>query len=111
LVVVITATYSITARRHDDPALWLDCDSMKHTPYRIPREKEFAGEVAYYRGLSDAERADLLVAACRAGAKILLSRPDAERIAGYQDPLPQSTVRALARLRAAYRAARSAPKR
>jgi len=83
---------------------------MKRTPYRIPREKGLEAEIEYYRSLTQAERADLLVAACKAGAVILLSRPDAERVAAYQDPLPESSVRALARLRAAYRAARAATK-
>ena len=64
------------------------------------------GEVEYYRGLSFAERAQLLVAVCRAGAELLRSRPDAERIANFVDPLPESSSKALARLRAEYRAAR-----
>jgi hypothetical protein len=37
---------------------------------------------------------------------LLKSRPDAERIARFVDPLPQSTAKALARLRAEHRAKR-----
>ena len=57
-------------------------------------------EVEPYRRLDPVDRARLLAAACRAGAELLRSRPDAERAAAFEDPLPESSVRALARLRA-----------
>lgn len=57
-------------------------------------------EAAPYVGLSPEERARMLAAACRAGARLLRARPDAARLLERTDPLPESTVRALARLRA-----------
>lgn len=71
---------------------------------RVPEALSAEREAAHYRALSTAERAELLAAACRAGARLLASRPDAERAAAYADPLPESTLRALERLRAEYRA-------
>lgn len=66
----------------------------------IPDELDPAREAEFYRSLTPRERAELLIAVCRAGAALLRSRADAERAASYADPLPESTVRALARLRA-----------
>jgi hypothetical protein len=65
----------------------------------IPDELDPAREAEFYRGLSPRQRAELLIAVCRAGAALLRSRADAERAASYTDPLPESTIRALARLR------------
>jgi hypothetical protein len=79
---------------------------MARDPAQVPSALQLDGEVDYYRSLSFAERAELLIAVCRAGAELLASRPDAERIASFVDPLPESTVRALARLRAEHRAKR-----
>ncbi len=71
---------------------------------RVPEALSAEREAAEYRALSAAERAELLAAACRAGARLLASRPDAERAAAHEDPLPESSLRALERLRAEYRA-------
>jgi hypothetical protein len=73
---------------------------MAHVEPRVPSALSLMGEVEPYRCLTLADRARLLAAACRAGAELLRSRPDAERAAAFRDPLPESTVRALARLRA-----------
>ena len=73
---------------------------MAHVKSRVPAALDLASEVEPYRSLSPAERARLLAAACSAGAELLRSRPDAVRAAAFEDPLPESTVRALARLRA-----------
>jgi len=73
---------------------------MAQPDTRVPRTLDLASEVEPYRRLTSAERTRLLAAACRAGAELLRSRPDAERAAAFEDPLPESTVRALARLRA-----------
>jgi hypothetical protein len=67
---------------------------------RVPPALGLSGEVEPYRGLSSVQRAELLAAACRAAAELLRSRADAERAAAFRDPLPESSVRALARLRA-----------
>jgi hypothetical protein len=61
-------------------------------------------EAAPYVGLTPQERAVMLAAACRAGAKLLRARADAARILDRVDPLPESSERALARLRALKRA-------
>jgi hypothetical protein len=66
----------------------------------LPSDLDPKAEAAFYRGLSAADRARLLAAACRAGARMLRSRPDAQRIAEFVDPLPESSIRALAHLRA-----------
>jgi hypothetical protein len=63
-------------------------------------------EAAAYRAMSPAERTRLTAAACRAAARQLAGRADAARIRDHRDQLPASSVEALARLRAAYRAAR-----
>jgi len=56
-------------------------------------------EAAPYRLMSPEQRAFHLAQACRAAAKILLVREDRQRVLEYLDPLPDSTVSALARLR------------
>lgn len=60
-------------------------------------------EARDYVGLTPSERGALLAAACRAGAKLLRARPDAARLLERIDPLPESSERALARLRAELR--------
>ena len=67
---------------------------------QVPAALDLMGEVEPYRNLALVERARLLAAACRAGAELLRSRPDAARAAAFRDPLPESSVRVLARLRA-----------
>lgn len=60
-------------------------------------------EVAAYRDLTPAERARVLASACRTAAKLLAARPDAAEVLAFRDPLPESTVVALARLRGSAR--------
>lgn len=67
---------------------------------QVPTGLDVGADAELYGSLSPADRANLLAAACRAGAKMLRSRADAERAATFVDPLPESSVRALARLRA-----------
>ena len=59
-------------------------------------------EVADYRNMSPDQRAEALVDACRSAAMLLDSKPELERqkIIDYVDPLPESTLKALRRLRA-----------
>lgn len=68
-------------------------------PPVIPEELGPEREAEFYRGLTLEQRAGLLAAACRAGAALLRSRADAERATSFVDPLPESTLRALERLR------------
>jgi hypothetical protein len=60
-------------------------------------------EAAPYRGLSAAERWRLTAAACRAAARQLASRPDREKLLAYRDPLPESSLAILRRLREQHR--------
>lgn len=62
-----------------------------------------AREAAPYRMLTAEERWRATAAACRAAAQQLAHRPDRARLLDYRDPLPESSVRALQRLRAAAR--------
>jgi hypothetical protein len=57
-------------------------------------------EARDYVGLTPSQRASLLAAACRAGAKLLRARPDAALLLERVDALPASSELALARLRA-----------
>ena len=57
-----------------------------------------AEEVAPYRALSDVQRAAMLRAVCRAGARMALARPDAAAVLAYRDPVSPETEAALARL-------------
>lgn len=56
-------------------------------------------EAAPYREMTADQRQTLLAAACRAAARMLRHREDAEAVLSHVDPLPPSTIRALARLR------------
>jgi hypothetical protein len=57
-------------------------------------------EAAPYVGLMPEQRAVMLAAACRAGARLVRARADAASILARTDALPASSERALARLRA-----------
>lgn len=56
-------------------------------------------EAAPYVDLMPEQRAADLKAVCLAAAKMLRARQDAVLILDYRDPLPQSTLDALTRLR------------
>jgi hypothetical protein len=62
-----------------------------------------AREAEPYRALTSEERARATAAACRAAARQLAHRADRERMLAYRDPLPESSVALLRRLRAAAR--------
>ena len=66
------------------------------------REKILA-EIEPYLKLSSAQRWEQFHAACRGAARQLELRPDRAKVLAWRDPLPESTVRALTRLRAAAR--------
>jgi len=76
---------------------------MKRTaipPWAVDNRTSVAREAAPYRGLTQEKRAQALAAACRAAARQLAERPDRQRLVEYRDPLPQSSIVALRRLRA-----------
>ena len=56
-------------------------------------------EAAPYRAMTAEERWRATAAACRSAARQLANRPDRERLLDYRDPLPDSSVAALRRLR------------
>lgn len=71
--------------------------------FRFVRDESLEREVAEYRDLTPEERGHLMALACRASERLLRSRSDATEIRSFRDPLPESTERALSRLRAALR--------
>ena len=73
--------------------------------WAVDNARSVQREARDYVGLTASERGALLAMACRAGAKFLRARPDAARLLDHVDALPESSERALARLRAAYREA------
>lgn len=60
-------------------------------------------EVAPYREMPFATKAALLHALCRDGMRLLAARDDADAARRWRDPLPESSVRALVRLRREFR--------
>ena len=56
-------------------------------------------EAEPYRHMSPQQRLRLLAAACRGAARLLRLRHDQESVLQQQDPLPESSLRALERLR------------
>jgi hypothetical protein len=60
-------------------------------------------EVAEYRDMSPGDRAQGLMATCRTAAALLAARSDAADVLAFRDPVPESTLRALARLRTSAR--------
>jgi hypothetical protein len=56
-------------------------------------------EAEPYRNLTPEERGALMAKACRAAMRLLAIRDDRARVLAHVDPVPQSTVAALDRLR------------
>jgi hypothetical protein len=61
-------------------------------------------EAEPYRSMTPAERWEITRRCCRSALAMLQRSPHAERALAHVDPLPPSTVEALARLRAEYAA-------
>ncbi|MHB8878151.1 MAG: hypothetical protein ACYC8T_31020 [Myxococcaceae bacterium] len=61
-------------------------------------------EAERFRKLGPEERSRLVATLCRSGMEILLSLPDERRTKAleFREPLPESSVRLLARLRELY---------
>jgi hypothetical protein len=53
-----------------------------------------------------AQKLDALQRACALGMQLVAARPNGRALLDWRDPLPESTVAALARLRAEHRAKR-----
>lgn len=82
---------------------------MRNTSFRLPEALTPEAEAAFYRSLTPEQRSELLLAVCRGAAALLRAREDAERASSFVDPLPESTLRALARLRAMARGGPGGP--
>ncbi len=73
---------------------------MERPRWAVKNDDSIRSEVEPYRGMTQEERARDLRRACRAAVRLLAARPDRERVLAHVDPLPESSRRALARLRA-----------
>lgn len=67
-------------------------------------------EALPYRDMNDQQRLALLAAACRGAARLLRARDDRDRALEYIDPLPDSSIRALMKLREETKAHAAPPK-
>jgi hypothetical protein len=56
-------------------------------------------EVAWARTLTPEQRLDVVASLCRDAVQLLLLNDKRERVLSLRDPVPESTTRALARLR------------
>lgn len=63
-------------------------------------------EVAEYRDLTPAQRWSLVKQACRATPRLLKLNVNPQAALDWRDPLPESSLKLLARLRTEYRAKR-----
>lgn len=55
-------------------------------------------DVAWARTLTPEQRLEVVASLCRDAMAILMLNPKSDRVLSVRDPLPESTVRALARL-------------
>lgn len=65
----------------------------------ISNEESVRREAGPYRDMTIEERARLRAAACRQAARQIAWRADRDRVLAWVDPLPESSVLALVRLR------------
>lgn len=65
--------------------------------------EDVARDVASAAGTTLAERARILEALCRMAAEFTAQQVDPRRVLDWQDPLPTTSERLLARLRGQYR--------
>jgi hypothetical protein len=72
----------------------------------VSNEESVRREAEPYRHMTPEERLALGAAAARAALEVTLAGPRAAEVLAYRDPLPASSVEALARLRAEHRAKR-----
>ena len=75
----------------------------KLPPWVVDNRTAVAREAEPYRSLTVEARWRATAAACRGAARQLAQRADRERLLAYRDPLPESSVLVLRRLRAAAR--------
>lgn len=68
-------------------------------PWAVDNRTSVREEAAPYRSLTPEERAAYMAMACRAAMRLLSIRDDRARVLAHVDPVPPTTVTALARLR------------
>jgi hypothetical protein len=69
--------------------------------WAVDNRTAVAREAEPYRGLTVEARWRATAAACRSAARQLAQHPDRQRLLDFRDPLPESSILALRRLRAA----------
>ena len=75
----------------------------------LTNEQSVWREVERYRKMTPSERAELLFAVCRDAETLAKVGGREEFCHQWRDPLPESSVRLMARLRAEYRAKQQSP--
>ena len=77
-------------------------------PWVVGDHESVVAEAEPYVGMAPEQRAVALAAACRAAMRLLGIRADRQRVLSHTDPLPESSIRALERLRREARQASAA---
>jgi len=62
-------------------------------------DASIAREAEPYRDMPDEEKIEIMRALCRASARLIAARDDGYDVLEHRDPLPESSIRILARLR------------
>lgn len=82
----------------------MEHEDLKRLPRWIDDAAQEHPEAAECRRLTPDQRGERLVQCCKLAMAILRGREDADRVLAHRDPLPDSSLQLLARLRATYRA-------
>ena len=75
--------------------------------FRRTHEEDVLADVEGARGTTMTERGLILSALCRFAAEQINQHPDPHKALAWQDPLPEESIRLLARLREQTRTARA----
>lgn len=88
---------------------WQNLDVLSRLPgWVIDNAESVRREAVAYRGLSIEKKLELVASACRTAALLIRASPNRGRALSYVDPLPRTTVLALARLMREHREGRTA---
>lgn len=68
-------------------------------PWAVDDHESVTAEAGPYVEMAPEQRAVALAAACRAAMRLLRIRADQQTVLSHTDPLPESSIRALERLR------------
>jgi hypothetical protein len=92
----------MTRRTAASRSLCYDNDMAIVLPPSLMRDRHpVSEEVAWARSLTPEQRLEVVAMLCRDTVKLLALNPKRDRVLSMRDPVPDSTVRALARLRRA----------